>query len=408
MNVEARGAIFMTYTEKILAKGCKRRTVRPGEIVEVEADRMMIHDNNAALVIGGFNKIVAASVLHPERAVFVIDHHSPATSIKAAGHQAEMRRFAEKHGIGAFYDCGCGISHVVMLEDGLAGPGEIVIGTDSHTTGEGAMGAFATGVGATEMAALLVTGRIWLKVPETVKVVLDGTLPDGVDARDLMSCVLERFGPEGANYRAVEFHGAAARAMQREERIMCCVMCMEMGAKNALFADDEPEDASYARTERFNAAETEPMVAVPPSPTNARPLREVELEKIRIDQAFIGSCAGGLLRDLEAAARTLEGHSVASHVRLLVAPASRRIYAEALDRGYLKTLHEAGAVISSPACGACGAHDCGAIAEGEVCIADSPRNMKGRMGPGGTIYLASAATTAASALKGYVASPGGE
>lgn len=397
----------MTLTEKILARGCKRETVRPGEIVEVEADRMMIHDNNAALVIGGFNKIAQASVLHPERTVFVIDHHSPSTSVKAAAHQAAMRRFAEKHKISAFYDCGRGISHVVMLEEGLAGLGEIVIGTDSHTTGQGSVGAFATGVGATEMAALLVTGKIWLKIPETVKVELDGTLPKGADARDLMLRVLERFGPEGANYRAVEFHGAAARAMTREERIMCCVLCMEMGAKNALFADGETEGASYAGTERFRAGETEPMVALPHSPANARTLREVERERICVDQAFIGSCAGGLLRDLESAARTLEGREVAPRVRLLVTPASRRIYAEALERGYLKTLHDAGAVITPPACGACGAHDCGAIAEGEVCIANSPRNMNGRMGPGGMIYLASAATTAASALKGYIASPGG-
>jgi homoaconitase/3-isopropylmalate dehydratase large subunit len=295
-----------------------------------------------------------------------------------------------------------------MLEEGLAGAGEIVVGTDSHTTGEGALGAFATGVGATEMAALLVTGKIWFRVPETVKVLLEGALPNGAspigaNARDLMTRILGRFGPEGANYCAVEFHGNAARSMTLEERAMCCVMCVEIGAKNALFADEELEDAQYSRVERFDAAETEPMIAIPGLPTNARPLAEIEKQKIEIHQAFIGSCAGGLLRDLEAAARVLDGRPVAPGVRLLVIPATREIYSEALSRGYLKTMHSAGAIIASPACGACGAHDCGVLAEGEVCVADSPRNMNGRMGPGGEVYLGSAATVAASAVMGYVA-----
>ncbi|MDR3264789.1 MAG: 3-isopropylmalate dehydratase large subunit [Synergistaceae bacterium] len=398
-----------TAAEKILARGCGRESVRPGEIVEVEPDRMMIHDNNAALVIDNFCKIINSAVRYPERAVFFIDHHSPSTSPKASKHHSLMRRFAKEHAIERFYDCGQGVSHIVMLEEGLAKSGEIVAGTDSHTTGEGADGAFATGIGATEMAALLVTGKMWLRVPETVKITLDGVLPKNIDARDLMTRVLGRFGPEGANYRAVEFHGAAASAMSREERVMCCVLCMEMGAKNALFALNSvtpDEGAEYVRAERFDAGETEPMIAVPDLPTNARPLRELERQKLKIDQAFIGSCAGGLLRDIEAASRILDGEKTAPGVRLLVVPASRKIYAEALNKGYLKALHEAGAVIASPACGACGGHDCGILAEGEICVADSPRNMKGRMGAGGTVYLGSAATVAWSALRGYVTGEG--
>jgi len=395
-----------TATEKILARGCGREKVRPGELVEVEVDRMMIHDNNAALVIGGFQNIVGSTVRYPKRAAFFIDHHSPSTSPRATQHHSLMRCFTQEHGIELFYDCGQGISHIVMLEEGLAGPGEIVVGTDSHTTGEGANGAFATGIGATEMAAVLARGKIWFKVPETVKILLDGVLPDGVDVRDLMTQLLGRFGPEGANYCAVEFHGAAASAMSLEERTMCCVLSMEMGAKNALFAQNGDEDATYSRVERFNAGEAEPMVAVPYFPTNARPLQELEGQKLKIDQAFIGSCAGGLLRDLSTASRILDGEKIAPGVRLIVVPASRKIYAEALSRGYLKTLHEAGAVIASPACGACGGHDCGILAEGEVCVADSPRNMKGRMGAGGTVYLGSAATVAWSALRGYVAGEG--
>jgi homoaconitase/3-isopropylmalate dehydratase large subunit len=252
------------------------------------------------------------------------------------------------------------------------------------------------------MASVLVTGKIWLTVPETVRVVLEGTLPQNADARDMMNRVLARFGPEGANYRAVEFHGEAARAMSLEERAMCCVMCMEMGAKNALFADDCDDDADYARIEHFDVSAMAPTVAIPSLPTNARDLCEAEKEKIAINQAFIGSCTGGLLRDLRNAARVVEGRRIVSGVRLIVIPASRRIYSEALALGYIKTLHDSGAVIGSPACGGCGGHDAGILAHGEICVANSPRNMDGRMGAGGTVYLASAATVAASAVRGYI------
>jgi 3-isopropylmalate dehydratase large subunit len=395
-----------TMSEKILSRASGRECVRPGEIIEVRVDRAMIHDNNAALVMDSFERITNPEIWDPGRVVMFVDHHSPSTSVKASAHHGRMRRFSSDRGITHFYDCGHGISHIVMLEDHLAGPGEVVVGTDSHTTGEGALGAFATGIGATEMAAVLVSGVVWLRVPETVRIILDGDLPESVDARDLMNVVLSRFGPDGANYKAVEFHGSAARAMSIEERTMCCVMCMEMGAKNALFADCLDDGTRYERTERFDAGEVEPCVATPSLPTNTRPLREVERECVKIDQAYIGSCTGGLLKDLERAAGVLNGRSVAPGVRLLVIPASRKIYAEALERGYIKTLHAAGAVIGSPACGACGGHDAGVLSKGEVCVSDSPRNMEGRMGPGGAIYLASSATVAASAMRGYISGGG--
>ncbi len=391
-----------TLSENILARGCGKASVRPGEIVDVRVDRAMIHDNNAGLVIKNFNNIVDAKVWEPGRVAFVIDHHSPSTTVKAVKHHRAMRQFAKEHGIGAFHDCGSGISHIVMLEENLANAGEIVVGTDSHTTGEGAKGAFATGIGATEMAAVLATGKIWFMVPETIKVVLNGALPRDVDARDVMNNVLARFGPDGANYQAVEFHGPAAVAMSEEERTMCCVLAMEMGAKNALFADQSEAGAQYARVEEFDVSAMEPTVAVPNLPTNAKPLRDIVPQKIAVDQAFIGACTGGLLHDLENAARVLKGRKVAPGVRLLVIPASRKIYNAALSRGYLQTLHDAGAVIGSPACGGCGGHDAGILAEGEVCVANSPRNMDGRMGAGGIVYLAGAATVAASAVKGYI------
>lgn len=395
----------MTLTERILARGCGRTSVKPGEIVQVAVDRAMIHDNNAALVIKNFGQIRNARVQTPERVAFFIDHHSPSTTVKAVKHHDAMRKFASEHGIGRFCDCGCGISHVVMLEEGLARAGEIVVGTDSHTTGEGALGSFATGIGATEMAAVLATGRIWFRVPPTIRVVAEGSLPDGSDARDLMSCILRRIGPDGANYCAVEFGGAASRSMSLEERIMFCVMSMEMGAKNALFAENGDSGAAYQSTETFDASTVVPMIAVPSLPTNGEPAQDVARRNIRVQQAAIASCAGALLRDLAAAARILGGRRVASGTRLLVIPATRRIYGRALDMGYLKILHDAGAVIGSPSCGACGGHDAGILAEGEVCISSSTRNMSGRMGAGGIVYLGSAATVAASAVRGCIADP---
>ena len=391
-----------TRAVNILSLKCGRSGARPGDIVDAPVDRAMIHDNNAALVIENFGRIAGASVWSPDKTVFFIDHHSPSTSVKAVRHHSLMRRFARENGITRFFDCGWGISHVVIIEKGLAAPGEIVVGTDSHTTGEGALGAFATGIGATEMAAVLATGRVWLKVPETVRISLNGVLPPGVYARDVMTAVLGRLGPEGANYRSVEFQGSAAGAMSPEDRIVCCVMSMEMGAKNAMFVPHADPDAEYERTEEFDASAMTPMAALPGLPTNAVPLSEVEGSRVKIDQAFIGSCAGGLLGDIEAAARILEGGRVADGVRLLVIPATRHIYDESLKRGYIGILHAAGAVIGSPACGGCGGHDAGILAEGEVCIANSPRNMDGRMGAGGVVYLASAATVAASALAGRI------
>lgn len=399
-----------TVTEKILARGCGKAAVRPGEIVDVRVGMAMIHDNNAGLVIKNFRNIVGAKVWDPARVVFVIDHHSPSSTVKAVKHHRASREFARENGIAKFYDCGSGISHIVMLEEGLARAGEIVVGTDSHTTGEGADGAFATGIGATEMAVVLATGTVWFMVPETVKVVLNGTMSSAIDARDVMNTVLARFGPDGANYCAVEFHGAAADAMSPEERAMCCTLAMEMGAKNALFVKQGRADADavYSRVEEFDVSSMEQTVAAPDLPTNARPLREIEPQKIKIDQAFVGACTGGLLRDLEAAAKALKGKTVAPGVRLLVIPASRKIYSAALEKGYLKILHDAGAVIGSPACGACGGHDAGILAEGEVCIGASTRNMDGRMGKGGKVYLASASVVAASAARGYIAGTAGE
>lgn len=397
----------MTMTEKIIAQNSNRGIVKPGDIIEVAVDKAMIHDNNAALVIKNFERIYSPEIWDPDKVVFFIDHHSPSTTVKASKHHDSMRKFAEKHVIKNFYDCGCGISHVVMLEDGHAQPGRVVVGTDSHTTGEGAMGSFATGIGATEMAAVLVSGKIWLKVPHTIRINADGNYPEGTTPRDLINLVLGKFGPDGASYCAVEFGGDAFRRMDIDGRIMSCVMSMEMGAKNAMIDDESGSKhcPEYLSVTDIDLAQLKPLVAVPDLPTNAVPAEQLSKEKIKVDQAAIVSCAGALLSDLKAAAGILKGRFVAKGTRLLIIPASKKIYSSALSMGYIKSLHDAGAIIASPGCGACGAHDSGIITDGEVCISTSTRNMNGRMGPGGKVYLGSSAIVAASAVTGYITDP---
>jgi 3-isopropylmalate dehydratase large subunit len=402
-NHQFRGGTEMsaTETEKILAHGCGKEHVHPGEIIDVKVDRVMLHDPGMG-IIEKFLEIEDAKLWDPDRISIFIDHHTPSTSIKWANEHAKLRKFANDYGITHFFDCGRGISHVVTIEEGLASAGEIVAGGDSHTTGEGATGAFATGVGATEMATVLATGRLWLKVPETIKVFLDGKRPENVYPRDIIAAIMGRIGAGGANYRAIEFHGPAADALTIEERIGFCVQSVDIGAKNALFVSSGDSDAQFIREEYIDVSKLEPLVALPSMPTNVVTVSEAEQKKVMINEGFIGSCAGGLLGEIATAARVIEGKHVASGVRLLVIPASSKIFNEALEKGYIKTLHDAGAVIGSPACGACGGHDVGILAEGETCISNSTRNFVGRMGPGGTIYLASAATIAASAVKGYI------
>ncbi len=397
----------MTESEKILAVKSGKTSVRPGDIVEVPVDMAMIHDNNAALTIENFYKINSASVWSPERITLFMDHHSPSTTAKAAKHHDTMRKFAAEHGIKKVHECGCGISHVVMYEEALLKKGEVVVGTDSHTTGEGVNGCFAVGIGASEMAAVLVKGSIWFKVPETVRINAYGKFPFGVMPRDLVNSILSYFGPNGANYCAVEYGGDAFLTMPLDGKIMACVMSAEMGAKNAMVLGNEvtSESEGYRVVKNFNAETLEPTVALPGLPTNIAPISEVVPEKIKVNQAAVASCAGALLSDLAAAAAVLKGRRVGSGVRLLVMPATREIYNRALALGYLSILSDAGAVITSPSCGACGAHDAGILAPGEVCISSSTRNMPGRMGDGGVVYLASSAAVAASAITGYISDP---
>ncbi|ATW26126.1 aconitase/3-isopropylmalate dehydratase large subunit family protein [Candidatus Formimonas warabiya] len=402
----------MTVTEKILAQAGGRSFVKPGDIITVQVDRAMIHDNNGPLVIKEFNRLNIQDVWDPERIVFVIDHHSPSTSVKAAAHQQSMRKFVKDKKIRYFYDCGSGISHILMLEEGLAGPGQVIVGSDSHTTGQGALGSFATGIGATEMAGVLATGTTWFRVPESILITITGTLQAGVDARDVISQVMKSLGPSGANYYAVEFTGPVIEGFELSEKATLCVMSMEMGAKNAIIVPahgpgvvKSDADAGYHARLFYDVSGLEPLVSCPSLPTNVKTAREVEQEKIFIQQASITSCAGASLRDLAVAASIMAGHRVHEGVRLIVVPATRKIYDQALTQGYLKKIFDAGGIICSPGCGNCGAHDVGILAPGEVGLSSSTRNMPGRMGPGGEVYLSSAATVAASAIRGYICDP---
>jgi 3-isopropylmalate dehydratase large subunit len=412
----------MTVTEKIIAGKAHRESVTPGEIHEVPVGLLFIHDNNGPIALQQFARLEVPAVWDPRRIRFVLDHHSPSTSLRAARHHSDLRDFARRQGIDMI-EVGRGVSHPVMAEEGLARPGMVVLGTDSHTVGLGAFGCLATGIGSTEAAAVMATGRIWLQVPATIKVILNGRLPDSASARDAALYLLGHFGPSFLNYTAIEFYGPIVDALSVEERMAITVMCLEMGVKNALMpvdvavvnylsparGDDQAiladPDAGYISTLNFDLSELAPMVSTPGMPTNSVGVDAVK--GIPIHQATLGSCAGAYYHDLELAARTLAGRKVHPAVRFIVVPNTARVLARAARSGVLATLIEAGAIISSPACGTCAGYEVGCLAPGEVCIATTTRNMDGRMGPGGRIYLAAAHTVAASALAGAIADPRG-
>lgn len=408
-----------TAVEKILSRA-SGKDAKAGDIVEAEIDVYMIHDPMGALVDDALSDL-CGELKHPERVVAVHDHFVPAKDIESANLSKRLREFCAKWGIRYQYDVGWGICHVVLPEEGQVAPGDVIVGTDSHMPTLGALGAFSTGIGATEMAAALVMGKLWFKVPETILVRIDGSLPKMVFAKDIILKLISMIGVDGANYKALEFSGSVLKEMVMDERFVLTNMSVEAGAKTAIIPVDEvtlsylngrlkraprPEysDAgSHSDEISIDVSSLEPLVAIPHSPANVKPVSEVDGE---IDQAFIGSCTGGRLNDLKVAASILRGRKIKEGVRLIVIPASRRIYLEALRSGIIDTLVESGASIGPPSCGPClGAH-LGVLAEGEVAISTSNRNFRGRMGhPESKVYLASAATVAASALEGRIVDP---
>ncbi len=358
------------------------------------------------------------------RIVIVFDHLVPASSVRAAELQKIMRDFAGEQGIRSFYDAGRGgICHQVMPERGHVRPGELVVGADSHTCTYGALGAFATGIGATDMAAVFATGSLWFRVPAAIRVNVTGALPRYVTPKDLILSVTGMIGADGATYKALEFTGPTVRDISVDGRLTMCNMAVEMGAKVGIVPPDEKTldyvkqrtdrpfkpvrsdpDAEYEETVEIDVAKLEPQVACPPNVDNVKPVSEVG--RVRIDQAFLGSCTNGRLEDLRVAAEMLKGRRVKDGVRLIVAPASQDIFLQAAREGLLETFVEAGALVCNPNCGPCLGGHMGLLAPGEVCVSSSNRNFVGRMGsPEAQVYLASPATVAASALTGEITDP---
>lgn len=411
-----------TFAQKIIALKAGKVGVKPTEIVDVSPDVVMSHDNTGDIA-STFESIGVKRVLQPSKIVIPLDHCAPAATESYALNHKQIREFVSKQQIQHFYDINTGICHQVLPEKGHVLPGTLILGSDSHTTTYGAFGAFATGVGRSEIAAIWATGKLWLMVPRTFKINVNGKFSEGVCAKDLILHIIGDLGADGALYRAVEFCGQAIRDMSIEGRMTLCNMSVEMGAKIGYVEVDEKTiqwlaprtnekydviksdpDADFERIIDYDVADLEPKIACPHAVDNVRLVREVA--GLNIDQAFIGTCTNGKLEDLSIAASILKGKRIARKVRLLILPASREIYINAVRLGIIEELANAGAVILNPGCGPCiGVHQ-GALAPGEICLSTANRNFKGRMGCNeAEIYLASPATVAASALEGKIADP---
>jgi 3-isopropylmalate/(R)-2-methylmalate dehydratase large subunit len=408
-----------TFSQKVLATKSGVRTGAAGDIIEAEPDFVLTHDNTAA-IIGTFRKMGGRKVKEPSRAVMVLDHAVPAPSEKYALNHKEIREFVLEQGIPNFYDCGRGICHQVLPEEGFATPGSLILGSDSHTTTYGALGAFSTGIGRSEAAAVWALGKLWLRVPETYRVVIEGVLPPMVTAKDVVLHLLGRIGADGALYKAVEYAGDVVNAMSVDSRMVLCNMAVEMGAKvGYVEADaktfewlgqspfDAPRsdpDAQFERVIQCDVSELEPQVACPHSVDNVKPVSEIEGEPVH--QVLLGTCTNGRLEDFRLALRVLGGRKVHPGIRMLVFPASSKVLRGMLKEGMIEQLLECGAIVMNPGCGPClGAHE-GVLAPGETCISTANRNFKGRMGcPDASVYLASPATAAAAAITGRITDP---
>jgi 3-isopropylmalate/(R)-2-methylmalate dehydratase large subunit len=412
----------MTISEKILARASGRDSVHPGEILNCKIDKAMSHDNSA-LVIKYFNEIGVSSVWDPKKIIIPIDHRIPANTIEVANAHRTIREFAKQQNIQNFLDLNYGICHQVLTEHGFILPGELIMGSDSHSTTYGALGAFGTGIGASEMAVVWATGELWLRVPDTISINLIGSLGERVYAKDVILNIIGELSVSGATYKSLEFYGSVIDDFGISERMTLCNMAVELGAKAGIVHADEKtlnylsqrtnekmnptcsdEHAHFESFNTFDISELNPQLACPHSVDNVCDVGDAD--DVLIDQAFIGSCTNGRLDDLRAAAEILRGKKVANNVRLIVGPASRDVYKAALHDGTLGIILESGGIILNPGCGPClGAHQ-GVLAAGEVAISSSNRNFQGRMGSTeAEIYLASPATVAASAINGKITDP---
>jgi 3-isopropylmalate/(R)-2-methylmalate dehydratase large subunit len=411
--------------EKILLKHTEKKEIEPGEIIEASIDVAMSHEMMGSRVLPQLNEAGVKKIWDPSRVVVILDHWVPAPTVEAASVHQRVRQFVKKFQIEHFYDVGRGICHQVLVEEGHIRPGELVVGTDSHTTTAGAFGALATGIGATDMAIVLATGRLWFRVPETIKITYLGDPPPMVMGKDIILATLGKLGVEGATFQAIEYHGETLAKLSLDAWMTLTNMAVEVGAMAALIPPDKriieyvktrttrkfksiyPDaNANYNQTFDFDVSKLTPQVATPSLPTQVVSVSEVA--GTPIDQAYLGSCTNGRLEDLQAAAKIVGGNQVAPDVRFIVNPASQKVYHEALEDGTIGKLVEAGATVGSATCGACFGGHCGLLAPGEVCISSTNRNFPGRMGSAeAQIYLASPLTVAASAITGKITDPRG-
>lgn len=417
----------LTITEKILARAAGLETVEPGDIVRVKVDLVMGHDVTLPLGILEFKRMGAAAVFDPERVVAVSDHFAPASNNSAADRIKMVRDFVRAQGLAHYFEPGCGqsgVCHVLLPEEGLVLPGSVILGADSHTTTYGALGAFATGMGSTDIAATMALGQTWLRVPESLRLNYHGKLGRWATGKDVILHTLGRLGVAGAIYKAMEFCGPTIDDLAMSDRFTMCNMAVEAGAKNGIIALDakteeyllgktsrpyeafrSDPDARYAARLEFACEGLQPQVAFPFSPDNVRPVQDAG--EVTIDAVFIGSCTNGRLEDLRVAAEILRGRQVARGVRLIVIPATQKTYLQALKEGLLEVFAGVGGAVGTPTCGPCFGGHMGLLAAGERAVSTTNRNFVGRMGhPESEVYLASPAVAAASAVVGRIAHPG--
>ncbi len=414
----------MTMSQKILAAHAGLSHVEVGQLIEAKLDVVLGNDITSPVAINEFEKCGATSVFDKDRIALVLDHFTPNKDIKAAEQCLQVRRFAEKYNITHFYDVGqMGIEHALLPEKGIVGPGDCVIGADSHTCTYGALGAFSTGVGSTDMAAGMITGKAWFKVPAAIQVVLTGKLPQWVSGKDVILHLIGEIGVDGALYQSLEFTGEGVASLSMDDRLCIANMAIEAGAKNGVFPVDEitmayckdrflrtpkvyqaDPDAEYVRTVTIDLSSLRPTVAFPHLPENTHVIDDVG--EIKIDQSVIGSCTNGRIEDLRTAASILKGRKVAKGVRCIILPGTQDIYLQAVREGLAEIFIEAGAVFSTPTCGPCLGGHMGVLAKGERAVSTTNRNFVGRMGHvESEVYLASPAVAAASAVTGYITDP---
>ncbi len=412
----------MTMTQKILAAHAGRESVRAGEIIMANLDLVLGNDITTPVAINEFEKAGCSCVYDKEKVTFVMDHFTPNKDIKAAEQCKQVREFAGKHGVVNFFDVGdMGVEHALLPEKGLVVSGDLVIGADSHTCTYGALGAFSTGVGSTDMAAGMATGKVWLKVPSAIKFYLTGKLNKYVSGKDVILHIIGKIGVDGALYKSMEFTGPGVANLSMSDRLCICNMAIEAGAKNGIFPVDNLTqdyirahskrkpvtynadiDAQYDEVYNIDLSQIKQTVAFPHLPENTKTFDEIG--DVKIDQVVIGSCTNGRLEDLIESAEILKGKKVAKGVRTIIIPATQKIYMDAMEMGLIKTFIESGCVVSTPTCGPCLGGHMGILAKGERCVATTNRNFVGRMGhPESEVYLASPAVAAASALAGKLA-----